>query len=1178
MTLQVALNHCTTYDYDRRIRLHPQVVRLRPAPHARTPVVSYSLKISPQERFTNWQQDPFGNWQARLVFPEKVDHFHVTVDLIADMVAINPFDFFIEEECRVPTFAYEKMLLKDLAPYLEVQEAGPLLADLIAATRPTDQDDTLDWIVALNQRLQGMVSYLIRMEPGVQTPEDTLHKASGSCRDSAWLLCNLLRHHGFAARFVSGYLIQLTADLAPIDDGPAGPTRDFTDLHAWSEVFIPGAGWVGLDPTSGLLTAEGHIPLAATPEPATAAAISGSHESCEVQFGFSMSVERIKETPRVSAPYTPAQWAGIDALGRQIDARLRAGDVRLSVGGEPTFLAAFDRDAPEWNTAAVGPTKRDYADKLIRRLRERFAPNGLLHYGQGKWYPGEQLPRWAFSLSWRADDEPLWTDHALIAPEADTGATIEAAERFAVRLAEHLGVGGDYVQAAYEDPAAFLKQECELPQNLDPATNQLDDPQARARLAQVFSRGLDKPRSYILPLQAARVQAPQARGERGGRHYQWLSEIWATRSKKLVLIAGDSPAGFRLPLGSLPHLDEDDYPYMITADPFGQDVQHPLLSRPTREIALQGAGTGRMPIPRSGTATATEAVPEVRTESFDEFWARVQGLAARRAAREAEGPGASAQGGSGATGSDPVGSGQTGSDQPSPESPPVRTALTVEPRDGKLCIFVPPTRQADEYVDLIAAIEDTAADLQQPIHIEGYPAPPDMRLHEIKVTPDPGVIEVNIQPSTCWPEQVHITETIYEEARQLGLDASTFELDGRPSGTGGGNHVVFGGPTPPDSPFLRRPDLLGSIIRYWQRHPALSYLFSGLFIGPTSQAPRIDEARDDSLFEMEIALAQIPDPANAGSASPWLVDRILRHLLVDSTGNTHRAEICIDKLYSPDSPTGRLGLVEFRGFEMPPHPKMSLAQQLVLRALIAWFWEQPYTAPLVSHGHRLRDDFMLPHFVWADFLEILDDLDRAGFSIDPAWFEPHYEFRFPIAGTFSAAGLEVEVRTALEPWHVLGEEGTVGGTARYVDSSLERIQVQVTGDLADRYAVACNGFILPLAPATGRQDGDQIQVAGVRFRAWQPPACLHPTIGIHSPLTIEVYDLAQGRSLGGATHHVMHPGGKAYETRPVNLLEAQGRRLARFEAMGHTPGRSAPLRPRMPAGIKRTLDLRVQRS
>jgi uncharacterized protein (DUF2126 family)/transglutaminase-like putative cysteine protease len=1144
MTLQVALTHRTTYDYDRPINLFPQVVRLRPAPHARTPIVSYSLKISPEKRFINWQQDPFGNWQARLVFPEKVNHFHVTVDLVADMLAINPFDFFIEEESRVPTFRYEAMLRKDLAPYLEVEpNPGQLLRKLVDETRPTDADDTLNWVVAVNQTLQSMVGYLIRMEPGVQTPEETLEKASGSCRDSAWLMCHVLRHHGFAARFVSGYLIQLTADLAPIDGGAGGPATDFTDLHAWTEVFLPGAGWVGLDPTSGLLTAEGHIPLAATPEPASAAAISGGLEPCEVTFGFDMKVERIRETPRVSAPYTVQQWAGIDAVGRRIDARLKAGDVRLTIGGEPTFLAAFDRDAPEWNTEAVGPTKRVYADTLIRRLRQKFAPNGLLHYGQGKWYPGEQLPRWAFSLHWRADGEPLWVDHDLIAPETDTGATVEGAERLAVRIAEHLGVGEAFVQTAYEDPAAFLKQEAELPINLDPTDNKLDDPQARARMARVFSNGLTTPRGFVLPVQAA-----QAAPARRGRRFRWMSEIWAVRSRRLILIPGDSPAGFRLPLTRLPYLEEGDYPFLIETDPFDPAMQQPLQARPERVIAFQTAGGD------PGAAHPDAQAQGARIESYEAFWERMRGLAARRRGREGGAP------------IPPGGALQFSGAY-------VRTALTVEPRDGKLCVFMPPTRNAEEYVDLLAAIEDAAADLKQPVHVEGYPPPRDMRLREIKVTPDPGVIEVNIQPSASWPEQVHITETLYEEARQIGLDASTFQLDGRPSGTGGGNHVVMGGETPPDSPFLRRPDLLGSIVRYWQRHPSLSYLFSGLFIGPTSQAPRIDEARDDQLFEMEIALAQIPDPAVGGFCPPWLTDRILRNLLVDSTGNTHRAEICIDKLYSPDGPTGRLGLIEFRGFEMPPHPKMSLAQQIVLRALVAWFWERPYAEPLVHHGDRLRDDFMLPHFIWKDFLEVLADLERAGFGIDPAWFEPHYEFRFPVCGTFHQAGLEVEVRTALEPWHVLGETGVIGGTARYVDSSLERIQVRVRGDMAERYAVACNGWTLPLTPVDGPFD----QVAGVRFRAWRPPECLHPTIGVHSPLTIEVYDLAQGRALGGATHHVMHPGGRAYETRPINLLEAQGRRLARFETMGHTPGRAAPLRPRMPAGASRTLDLRIQR-
>ncbi len=1097
MTIKVALNHKTRYIYDQPVQLAPHVFRLRPAAHSRTPVSAYTLKIKPEQHFINWQQDPFGNHLARVVFPEKCTELSVEVELIAEMTVINPFDFFLEDYAEHFPFAYPQQLRKELGPYLEATEDGQGLTAFLADI-PRQQIAIVDFLVSVNQRVYQAVNYSIRMEVGVQTCEETLAKKLGSCRDSSWLLVQVLRHLGLAARFVSGYLVQLTADVKALD-GPSGTDKDFTDLHAWVEVYVPGAGWIGLDPTSGLFAGEGHIPLACSADYVSAAPVTGGYiGQAETTFEFSNSVTRIHEDARVTKPYSDEQWQAIDALGNKVDAELKKGDVRLTMGGEPTFVSIDDMDAPEWNIEADGVQKRKLAGQLLRRLRDSFAPSGMLYHGQGKWYPGEPLPRWQLACFWRKDGKSVWRKPALLADaNKDYGYALDDAERYICELALHLGIKGTHIRPGYEDPMHHLLQEAVLPNNLNPLKVDLKDDLERQRLARILSADMGKAAGYLLPMHWSHTLKT------------WSSSAWEFRRGEMFLLPGDSAMGLRLPLNSLPWVAYED-----------------------RDHA-----------PERSLFEAVEALAEIDNEIGKRYSKKEKAALPANQMEEAE--------------SSKV-----------PEYVP-HTAICVEARSGRLHVFVPPTQTLEHYLDIIASIEATSLKLDIPVIIEGYQPPHDVRLVRLPVTPDPGVIEVNIHPASSWQELVHNTTTLYEQARLTRLGTEKFMLDGRHTGTGGGNHVTLGGITPADSPILRRPDLLRSLLTYWQHHPALSYLFSGLFIGPTSQAPRVDEARNDSLYELEIAFQQMP---KGEVPAPWLVDRLLRNLLVDMTGNTHRSEFCIDKLYAPGADAGRLGLLELRAFEMPPHAQMSLMQLLLLRTLVAWFWKTPYEKPLIPWGTQLHDRFMLPHFVESDIRDVARDLQAAGYAFQADWFAPFIEFRFPRCGNVQIGDIDLQLNTAIEPWHVLGEEITSGGMARYVDSSVERLQVKLSGSSGDRYAVICNGRRVPM-----RETGTKGEVvAGVRFRAWNPPSALHPSIGVQAPLVFDVLDTWNGSVIGGCTYHVIHPGGRNYDTLPINANEAEGRRISRFWDHGHTPSNGHKKAPQVEINhqFPYTLDLR----
>ncbi|MEI7703154.1 MAG: transglutaminase family protein [Deltaproteobacteria bacterium] len=1085
--MRLLLQHDTVYRFPRPAALGPHQIRLRPANHARARIETYSLRVSePAE--VRWQRDPTGNHVAHVTFPKgsSFSELAVQVEMAVDVRPVNPFDFFVDDRCEEVPFAYPEELGPELAPFLERSdpslEGGPELEKFLSELPASGR--TIPLVVELNRLVAERTRYVIREEPGVWTPEETLRQGRGSCRDSAVLLVAALRSRGIAARFVSGYLIQLT-DEGMIPDEPRGVGRDVVDLHAWAEVFLPGAGWIGLDATSGLLCGEGHIPLACVARPAMAAPVIGTSDVGASGFSFEMKVGRLGHEARPTTPYPEETWQALLHASDEADAVLAAEGLTLTVGGEPTFNSRLHPEAPEWRGEALGPTKWEQGLVLAGELRDRMAPGGVLLRREGKWYPGESLPRWALDVVGLRDGSRLWTGGG-----ARRAATPEAAEALVRAIAGRLGVRTSAPMPAFEDPWKYVRDEAELPPGVDPMKADLSDGEERRRLARVLDHGLATPSAWALPL---------SRGEGG-----WRTDAWSFRREKLFLVPGDAPAGLRLPLRAL-----------------GGPLPAPAAPEPSW-----------VPDPR------TEELAEARRR---EEKARAKAVGAQQEARRVAA---------------------------APRLPTVRTALCVEPRQGELFVFLPPLESAAHFMELVRSVDAAARELDLDAQLEGYPPPWGPEVIRFSVTPDPGVLEVNVQPTGTGRDCASQVEQVFDAALHAGLHAEKYMLDGRQEGSGGGNHITLGGPTPLQSPFVVRPDLIASLVTFLQHHPSMSYLFTGLFVGPTSQAPRVDEARHDGLYELEIALLRLSDRGQP--TPPWLGDLLLRHLLVDVTGNGHRAELSIDKLFDWRTAHGRQGLVELRAFEMPPHPRMAAAQAILARALVAAFAREPYAHPLVRWGTELHDRFLLPFWLWRDMEDVLAFLAARGVGLPPEAYRPFIEFRCPVVGRLQVGGVAIEIRNALEPWPVLGEEPGSGGTARFVDSSLERVEVRAEGLEPERFAVLVNGLSVPLRP-TGMA-GEQ--VGGVRFRAWAPPSSLQPHLGIHHPLRFDLWDRWAKRSVGACAYHVWHPEGTGFKAPPLTRFEASARRAARFTEEGPLPRSTHPRAAKPHPEYPHTLDLR----
>ncbi|MCG6967495.1 MAG: transglutaminase family protein [Chromatiaceae bacterium] len=1025
MTVRIALRHRIEQRFSRPVNLSTHWLRLRPAPLTNQRITAYSLGIDAEPHFINWVRDPFENNLARLDLPEPVSRLGFDIELLAELEPVNPFDFLVEPLAANFPFAYPAQLRKELAPYLALPLRGPRFAAWVE-TLDTEPAYILAFLSRVNQQIHESFAFAPPGQPGRVDPEAVLAAGAGWAWQVAWLGTLGLRALGLAARFVSGYRLSLDGD------GSAA-------AHAWTEVYLPGAGWVGLDPARGLFTDECYLPLAAAPDPLRAVPVVGYREACEEQFNERVEVRQLLVEPE-QWPFSSAEREHLDALGRKIDLDLQAAGVALNVQPGLAFVAATESDLDEWKIAALGPAKRRVAEQLMLRLRERLAPGGVLQVEQGEQFAGDPLPRWRLGCWARTDGAPVCRSGARIG-WAQGGAALTPADAraFGERLAHALGIEPTRLAPAYED-GLYRRWLDPAPSDLIPDAAEISDPERRRALAERLSRESAQLRGYVLPL---RWDAAAGR---------WASGTWPLRRGAIYLLPGDSPMGYRLPLEGLP-------------------------------LAVQ-----RRIDPERCQFEDRALLPEVHGEVS----ARLSRVA-------------------------PLATPLAKADQASAGEGP-RTAVCAEIRDGSLHCFLPPLTHLEHYLELVAAVELAAESLDTTVVLEGYGPPEDHRLRRIVIEPDAGALRVRLPEAGSSPELQSMLRAAFDEAAACGLHSERVMPDGSRFPPGVGAPLALAGQRPVHSPFLRRPEILRSLIAYWQRHPCLSYLFAGRGIGASGLAPRVDEGRDEALYELAIALERLP----AGEiGEPWLADRVLRHLLTDPAGDMRRAEIRVDELYHPVRASRRLGRITLGSFEMASAAELQILQVQLVRALVARFAQLPERPELRPWGTALQDSLLLPRVLWDDFCVVLGELDEAGYPFQAAWFTTLVEQRFPRIGRVQFDDIALELRQAHEPWPVLAEEVSAGGVARFIDSALDRVQVTASGLTPGRYILECNAETVPLQPtgAVGEY------VAGVRYKASNPPATLHPSAPPVDALVFDLIDTWSGRVLGGFTYHPARPRG-----------------------------------------------------